>query len=248
LTGALKLQISSDYGAHFHDSGLSMTPVTTSNCTTFCGYPSVAAAGSNVGMAWLSGDTFTVSAWTSTNHATSKTDFTLSTGDAAGNPRVAALGNRIAFAAPTCAGGCATAAVKARVWNNGTLGPDRTAASYTTATTYKRSYSADVALSGTAGLGLAWNACRLVNCSTDESPAKGSDVVWRESTDNGVTWKSPFTLQASTGSTAAGKLRRIDAYPSIVFLSTTKRIVVFDAYNGPFTNGSVLLRVGSGAP
>lgn len=103
-------------------------------------------------------------------------------------------------------------------------------------------------LSGTTGLGLAWNACRKAGCATDESPAAGSDMVWRESTDDGLTWKSPFTLQTSTGTTATGMQRRVNAYASIVFASATKRVVVFDAYNGPFTKGSVLLRVGSGAP
>jgi hypothetical protein len=247
-TGAVKLLISSDYGAHFHDSGLSMAPVTYNNGYGYWGFTALAAAGTNVGMAWSSGDTFTSTAWTSTNHAGAKADFTLSSGDVAGNPRVAALGNRIAFAIPVCAGGCSTGSVKARIWQGGTLGPDRTAATFSSGETFKRSYSVDVSLAGTGALGLAWSACRLLTCGSSESPAKGVDVLWRESTDNGASWKNPFTLQSSTGTTATGKLRRVNAYASITFLSTTRRVVVFDAYDGPFTKGNVLLRVGSGAP
>lgn len=247
-TGEVKLQISRDYGSNFHVSSLSMTTVTYDNGFGRWGLPSVAAAGSNVGLAWLSGNTFTASAWTSTNHARSKTDFTLSSGDASGAPRVAALGNRIAFAVVTCGGGCVTGAVKAKVWISGTLGADHIATTFSSAGTLKRSYTVDVALAGTANLGLAWNACRKADCTGTDSPAMGQDMIWCDSKDNGATWKSPFTLQSSTGTNAAGKQRRMSAYPSALFLSATKRVVVFDAFNAAFTKGSVLLRTGNGTP
>jgi hypothetical protein len=240
-TAAIKLLISSDYGVHFHDSGLAMADVTYDNGYGFTGLPNVAAAGANVGMVWQSGNSFTASAWTSSDHASTKSDFELTSGDAAGPPRAAALGNRLAFAVP------AATAIKAKVWNNGTLGPDLSVASFGAAETFKRTYTVDVALGGAASLGLAWTACRIANCSTTESPAKGNDMVWRESKDNGTTWKSPYTLQSSTGTSASGKLHRANAYASALYLSATKRVVVFDSFNGDYSKGTVLLRLGGGA-
>ena len=241
-TGAIKLLISDDFGANFHNSGLSMDPVTYDNGYGYFGTTSVAAAGSNVAMAWLSGDTFTASAWTST--------ITLPGRPTSPLPRVmppvlrvsprSGIGSAVAIATP--------AVIRTRVWVNGSLGQERTATTFSASATLKRSYTVDVALGGTTSVGLAWNACRNANCLGTDSPAKGQDLIWRELADNGAHWKAAFTLQACTGTSATGKQRRLNAYASALFLSATKRVVTFDAFNSTFTKGSVLLHIGSGAP
>ena len=104
-----------------------------------------------------------------------------------------------------------------------------------------------MALSGSTGIGVAYSACRQSSCSGSESPAKGIDMVWVESTDNGAHWKHPTVLGLSTGTTAIGKQHRLNQYASAVIVGT-KRYVIFDAFAGNYSKGSQLLRIGSGTP
>jgi hypothetical protein len=164
----------------------------------------------------------------------------LTSGGRQGPPRAAAAGSRIAFAIP--AGG----KIKARVWDGVTLSPERNAATFPT-TTYQGSYSVAVALGGTRSLGLAYSACRLAGCGYTESPDKGIDMVWRESTDSGTNWKKTFKLADSTGTSVTGRQHRLNQYASVVIVGA-KRFVIWDAFAGNYSKGSQLLRIGIGTP
>ena len=240
VTGAINLQVSSDYGAHFNDSGLSFPPTNLNEpITGYYGDTALAASGALVGMAWLSG-AGNAAAWTSNDHATSKSDFSLTSGDETGPPGVAADATRLAFAIP--AGG----KIKVRVWDGLSVGPERDAATFPSAA-YKGSYSVAVALSGSHGVGVAYSACRLASCYSTETPAKGVDIVWGESADNGVHWKKPANLGLSTVTSAIGKQHRLNAYASAVIVGS-KRYVIWDAFAGNYSTGTQQLRIGSGTP
>ena len=239
-TGNVILLISGDYGAHFHDSGIGMVSfanggrlrVLRVHFDRGCGRERRPHMGSRCGRRRC---------MDIHRPRDPVSDFTLTSGDRSGPPRVAALGDRLAFAITTSTG------VKARVWQAGTLGAEHMAASFAPNLTLKRGYQVAVGLTGSAGLGLAWSACRIANCSSTESPAKGVDVVWRESVDNGVSWKSPLTLGPSTGTSPVGKQRRMNAYASVVYVGA-KRFVIWDAFSAWYGKGSQLLRIGSGTP
>jgi len=193
-------------------------------------------------MAWQPSTGNTV-AWTSTDHGVAKTDFTLTVSDSAGPPRLAAVGGRIAFAVPLTSG------VRTRVWSGGSLGVERTATTFGLANAFKRGYAVAVAVAliGAAGLGIAYSGCRLSDCSSTEAPAKGVDVGWVESVDNGANWTPEVVLGPSTGTAPKDKERRRNAYGSTAIIGT-KRFVVRDAFNATYSKGGQLLRIGAGTP
>ena len=239
--GHIHLDVSSDNGAHFNDSGLSMPRVTLFAFPEgYYGYPALSAAGANVGMTWISASG-KASLWTSINHATSRSPILTLTATARSKPATAAAGDRIAFAIAVSVG------ILTEVSPAGTFGLERLAASLTPAGLYKASDSVAVALSGDHGIGVAYSACRLPNCAPVEAPAGGIDMVWRESTNDGQHWRKPFALARSNGTSAAGKQQRMNQYASVVIVGD-KRYVSWDAFSGDFSKGSQLIAIGTGTP
>jgi hypothetical protein len=122
-----------------------------------------------------------------------------------------------------------------RVWKDGSLGPPRQFQAFGGANPDLKGFEPAVALSGKSRIGVSYSVCLTIGCNEEG----GSDVQWRESLDNGATWKARVVV----GSHAASDTRRFNASPSILFPSATRRIVLFNA-NGLDSYRS-LIRVGS---
>lgn len=198
----------------------------------FEGLPVVAAAGSTVAVAWLSADTGGITAVTGTPGSWSAPRVV--TPELADGLSASARSNRFAFAWAQGSG------IKVRFWTAGTWGSTRTVATVTPTGTYKYAYGTAVALTSTSTVGVAWAACRRLDCAGTST--SGVDLRWRESPDDGATWMSPLTVASYAASTA----RRINDFPSIVMPIPTKRFVMFNALSANGSKYEVLLRIGSG--
>ena len=131
--------------------------------------------------------------------------------------------------------------VRLREWStSGGLETTHTVAALSSDGTYKYAYSTAVALAGTDTVGVAFAACRRMDCAGGSST--GVDLRWRQSGDDGATWGSASTV----ASYSASSVRRINDFPSVVMSSTTKRYVMFNALNSSFLKYRILLRVGTG--
>ena len=234
-TGEITLWTSTDNGDTFAPSVLGTTTRTVDD-EGFAGMPVVVASGSLVAVGWLSGDEAMVTI--STDDAQ-----TFTTPEAIGiNPAfelgMAARGDRVAVAM------ISETSSWLRVWQAGSwkqlarfAGHDPSGSG-----TYRRAYGPAVALAGTATVGVAWSACRRASCAA--SGTYGVDVRYRESVDNGATFKSPQTV----GSYAASTSRRINDYPSLLMTSTSRRIVTYNAASASYSKYRLLVEVGRGTP
>jgi hypothetical protein len=70
------------------------------------------------------------------------------------------------------------------------------------------------------------------------------NIRWRESSDNGATWKSTVTI----ASYAASSSKRLNEFPSVVMTTTPRRYVLYNTANSTFTTYKTFLEVGSGTP
>ena len=73
---------------------------------------------------------------------------------------------------------------------------------------------------------------------------KGVNLRWRESSDNGASWKSTVTLATYSASSS----KRFNDYPSVVMTSTPRRYVLYNTASSSFSTYKTVLEVGSGTP
>jgi hypothetical protein len=112
--------------------------------------------------------------------------------------------------------------------------------------TYAWPWNGQVALAGTGSVGVAFEAC-WNGCYDGDPPADyRSDVVWRESGDNGVTWaRSQVAIE--TGPEVSGEYEQ--AYlPSVLWPSAGTRYVMASRWYGPNLLDNVVITRGTGAP
>jgi hypothetical protein len=162
---------------------------------------------------------------------------------ATGPAQAFALGNRIAVVYPEPDG------IKLRSKTTGAFGPERVVAPFSSDQTFKNGYTPTVTLFGQQTIGVAWSECRRANCTgVNGTSPKGVDVAWRESTDNGATWKAKVALTNSTSTASGSNSRRISDNPLILYTSSTTRHVVYNTSSINFSTSQLQLRTGRGAP
>ena len=227
--GQIRVRRSTDHGATFKLLGtvLGTTSVTGSD-GGFAGSPVIAASGDRVAVAW---DTSTgVWARFSTNSGKTFGGAQQLTNQSTDWLAAAARGGRVAFAwmLPDTDG-------LLRIWKDGSLGPPRQFRAFGGANPDLKGFEPAIALSGKSRIGISYSVCITFACNEEG----GSDVQWRESADNGASWKASVVV----GSHAASSTRRGNTSPSVLFPSPTRRIVLFNA-SGMDSYRS-LIRVGS---
>ncbi len=230
-TGSVKVKISRDRAATWKTVALGSTALSTPSGRY--GIPRVAANGNTVVVAWLSNSSGAVKARVSTNAGRTWSPTGGLTGTSTDLPAVAALGARAAVAWTDGS----TAVV--RTWSAGAWSPPRST-SVPTGAAFTHSYGAAVALSGTAGIGVAWSGC-VTNCETWTSATR-ANLVWSESRDGGASW---FVGQV-IGSSSASSARRYNDYPSILWPSATVRHVLWNAGTAGTNSYRIVLRTGTG--
>jgi hypothetical protein len=212
------------------------TRVSTSTGDGFEGNPVVAASGALVMVAWIDSDDGTIKAKVSTDHGATWPDTasTLSAGQVYGLS-AAGLGSRLALAWAT------PSSIRVRVYA-GAWGPARTLASFSPTGTWRNGYGTSVALAGTSRVGVGFSACTRASCAG--SSTQGVDVRWRESTNNGSTWKSTVTI----ASHKTAKSTRISDNPSVVMTDSPKRFMTYNTASASFSTYRLVIEVGSGKP
>jgi hypothetical protein len=221
-TGAIRIQRSTNNGTDW----VSLPSPGTTTATAGSGgglgrwgNPEIAAVGTKVIVVWRASNTGSLKARISTNSGSSwQAAVTLDSN--ATDLAVAAAGSRLA------AGWTDAGAMRSKVWNNGTWQTTRTVGTVSSSGTYKVAYSPAIALVGTGGLDVAWSACKTSGCGGSSS-GSGINLLWRESTNNGSTWKAAAAIIAN--STESGN-RRINDGADIERVSTTVRHVMFTGW------------------
>jgi hypothetical protein len=234
-TGDIVLWTSTDHGATFESRTVGTTTRTNGD-NGFAGWPIVVASGSLVAVGWLSNDEAMVILSTDDGAA-----FSAPEGVGVNPARtmgMAAKGDRVAVAVTS------EASSWMRVWKAGTWKPiSRFAGHDPSGTgTYRAAYGPAVALAGTSTVGVSWSACRRASCAGSSS--YGVDVRYRESADNGATFKSPQTIASYATSTS----RRINDFPSLLMTSTSRRVITYNTASASYSTYRVLVEVGKGTP
>ena len=98
-----------------------------------------------------------------------------------------------------------------------------------------------IALSGTAGVGVAWTRLRH-GLRRRGASATRANLVWSESQDGGASWFAGQVI----GSSAASTARRYNDYPSILWPSATVRHVLWNAGTAGTNAYRLVLRTGTG--
>ena len=231
-TGNIRLAVSRDRGATWSTQTLGTT--IKANEGGKVGVPVVSVSGNTIAVAWLANGSRAVRARISTDGGvTWATPRTLASSSFY-TVAVHALGNRVAFSWTTTGG------VLVQVWQAGSWKPVRTVTTFSSTGTFKAGYFPAVGLVGSTGIGVAWGECRIADCSANASG--GVDLAWRESTDNGVTWKRKVTL----GNSTTGSWRFLD-FPSVVWANSSRRYLLYNATTATFSAYRVFIRSGDTA-
>jgi hypothetical protein len=229
------------YKLYLPDSGgLARNVGTTTNLQDepddgYAGWPVIAGAGSNVVVAWVADASGAIKVRTSTNHGNTWSSVRTLVGSGGASPAVSAAGGRLAVSWVDTA----ARALRLKVWSSGSWHTTRTVATYSPTRTYKAFGASAIALAGAKTVGVAWVACRQADCSA--SSTTGVDVRWRESSDNGKTWKHVHGVASYTD----GSARRINDDPSVVLAGTSKRYVTYNTTSASGGSSRVRIRVGS---
>ena len=203
----------------------------------FEGAPVVAASGARVMVAWIDSDAGTIKARISTDHGHTWPDpaIDLATGQVYG---LSAAGDAtrlaLAWAAPD--------GIRSRVYRDGSWKATHKLASFSSTGAYRNGYGTSIALAGSSRLGVAWSACTRASCAG--SSTQGVNVRWRESANNGSSWKSPVTI-ASHG---AGSDRRINDYPSALMPDARHRLITYNTAARNFSTYRLVIERGTGKP
>lgn len=229
-TGSVKLAISADRGATWSVKSIGSTTY-VQGAWGYSGRAVVAAAGANVGVAWMSDASGALKARISADNGASFGSATTLISSGGGLPAAHALGDRIAFAWDKYG------AIRMRLWQSGAWQPARTVDTFSASSTYKDGFQPAIALVGSAAVGVAYGGCRVTDCTR-------MDLLWRESTDNGATWKARKILQNSTTTTS----RQLNEYASVAWGGSSTRYVLFNSAPDDYATYRLRFTVGTGAP
>lgn len=206
----------------------------------FGAWPGICAGEGEVGTLWLQNPAGKLVARVSTDGgATFGGVTTLEAGNAGANHNWGqcdiSSDGKIAFAwtNPT--------ALKVGVYDTGVYGAGVTVATFSSGGTYKGGYGPAPAWSPDASkLGVAWGDCRTAGCDYFSNSDR-VDLSWSESADGGATWGARELLATSTVAT-----KRINDYPSVLWLDGTTRLVHYNGWNANYSNYRLYLQVGTG--
>jgi hypothetical protein len=249
---------STDAGATFTgpiQAGLTTATDTTSGYVGgYSGLPAVAVHGTTVVIGWVSNPTGQVVAAVSTDSgATYGSPTTLeASGGNANNGYVQADDrtgdNRMAFTWTT------PSAAYLRIYDDGTDTwgtkrtivnfPDNAAAVGTV--NNKGGEGALVTLGSGNTVGIALSECNTANGFTCNNPQLSdvkarSQLVWRQSTDNGANWGTPEVIAAP----GTPKGSYINNYGDVLYLGNGKPFVLWNAHNSAYSAYTVQIRVGN---
>jgi hypothetical protein len=230
-TGAIKLKISRDRAATWRTVTLGSTAWSTTSGRY--GIPRIAASGNTVVVSWLSDSDGAIRARVSTDAGATWSAIGALTGTSTDIPAVAALGSRAAVAWTD-----GSSAV-VRTWTAGAWSAPKSTGTPTGAG-YTQTYGPAIALSGSAGMGVAWTGC-VTPCESWTSATR-ADLIWSESKDGGASWFAGQVI----GSSATSSARRYNDYPSILWPSATVRHVLWNAGTAGTNYYRIVLRTGTG--
>jgi hypothetical protein len=206
-TGDVVVRFSRDRGATWKTVKVGATGYTTTQGKF--GYPVVAAAGSNVSVAWLAAGAGRIKARVSKSSGTSfGSAVTLGRAGYGGLPTTAARGSRLAFAWGQ------SGRIHLRIWSAGTWGTERTMAK-TQSLSYELQLTPAITLLGTSDVGLAYGSCRADCGFEDQDLISSTAIVWTTSANGGATWGT----DEMAASPYADEARQVNLYPSIVWVS-----------------------------
>jgi hypothetical protein len=197
------------------------------------GIPRIAASGNTVVVSWLSDSDGAIRARVSTDAGATWSAIGALTGTSTDIPAVAALGSRAAVAWTD-----GSSAV-VRAWTAGAWSAPKSTGTPTGAG-YTQTYGPAIALSGSAGMGVAWTGC-VTPCESWTSATR-ADLIWSESKDGGASWFAGQVI----GSSATSSARRYNDYPSILWPSATVRHVLWNAGTAGTNYYRIVLRTGTG--
>lgn len=229
--GSVKIKISRDRAATWKTVTLGSTAWSTNSGRY--GLPRIAANGNTVVVSWLSNSDGAVKARVSTDAGRTWSSIGALSGTSTDLPAVAALGSRAAVAWTD-----GSSAV-VRTWSGGAWSTPK-ATVMPTGAAYTHSYGPAVALSGAAGVGVAWTGC-VTPCES-WTTATRANLVWSESRDGGASWFAGQVI----GSSSASSARRYNDYPSILWPSATVRHVLWNAGTAGTNSYRIVLRTGTG--
>jgi hypothetical protein len=213
VTGLIRLAISANRGATWKTVTVGSTTRTSSSGRE--GFPVVAAAGANVGVAWVSNPTDNVTARVSTNNGTSW-GTAVALGPTTSTPSAAAVGTRFAV---TWTG----ARVMYRSWNAGVWAAAATLPPTDGYATEEQQDPA-IALLGTSGIALVYTAC-IADCSFDDPSVRASgDLILRTSVDGGTTWAPSNVITPHTAS------HQMNNSPTLLWPTAAKPYVLWNGW------------------
>ena len=171
-TGDVRVLITINRGLTWRNVRLGSTSRKGTN--GYAGFPTVAATGSTVIVAWAATDAIQIRSRISTNGGSTWGGSQVLTSAATYSPDATAIAGRLAVAWGTADG----AAVRVR--SGGTWGPAREVGLPDDGTPYASIAQPTVVLNGTSRIGLSWVGC-YAGCNA-------SNVLWAETADNGASW------------------------------------------------------------
>jgi hypothetical protein len=256
--GKIWLWRSADGGATFSAAPITVgTTTATDNVSGyvggFSGLPAVAVHGSTVIVSYVADVAGQVVAKVSTDGGLTfpTTQILQASGGNANNGYVQADDrtgdNRLAFSWTTSTGAFLQIYTVGTGWGTKrtiTAFPDTAPA---VGTLYnKGGEGAVIALGSGTTVGIALSECNTANGNTCNSPdlldAKArSQLVWRESSNNGVSWGTPEVIKAP--GTAKGSY--LNNYGDALYLASGKPFVVWNAHNSAYTAYTNQIRVGN---
>jgi WD40-like Beta Propeller Repeat len=230
VSGKISLAISSNHGKTWKTMTIGASTFSTSQGRA--GYPQVAASGGVVALSWIADPAASVTVRASSNFGASWAGATTVAATTTSVPDIAVAGGRIAV-----------------VWSDGNINL-RTSSAGTWGATMSLpptdgyadevDYSAVVDLFGTNSVGVAYTAC-VVDCThTDNGVYARSDLIWRESLDDGMTWAPSDVVAGST--TAA---RRENDNASIVWPTSKRPYLLWNGWTEQTSNYRLYIRAGA---
>lgn len=244
--GNVNVSLSNDSGTTWAKKKIGVTTRDQGDGEGFIAWPGICAAGSNVGVVWLSDDGGKLSyAISQDAGATWPTKGDLAASGAADNfawGQCDAVGDRLGFAWTTATD------LKYREFNStsDTWGAERSAATFVNAKTllktdYESGYAAAPALYGAGQVAITWGDCRNLGCDYNLNVTR-IDLSYVESSDNGATF-SGRTKLADSGV----KGKALNDSPSILWYDGTTRIIVYNGWTANYFYYRLFGVSGSGA-
>lgn len=240
--GKVMFALSTDSGVTWTTTSLGTTsrPDFDDPTEGYGAWPGICAGADEVGTLWMSNTAGKLVARVSTNDGASfGTETTLESGNAGANHDWGQCdisdAGKIAFAWTNPTAG------RVAVWDTGTYGSGVTFTTFSSSGTYKGGYGPAPAWSPDGSkLGVAWGDCRTSGCDY-YSTLDRVDLAWDESSDGGATWGTDTILASSA---VSGK--RINDYPSVIWLDNSTRLVQYNGWTANYTNYRLYLQVGTG--